>query len=523
MGGTFNCKNGHCPENGRRQCIGTVGHIIKFSSKIFIMLFAIFLSTGVVSAATTTYYFKNNATSTNLGFDGTTNYSTSGTIITVIPYKQVYTTSTAGTAGNIGYTTSSGTTVYNVYRFYPIPNVTTYTQIGANITGRLSYFAVTSSDRVNVSIWDYNPADGSKIKYGESTNKTNEEGPNNYNFQINNPAFNVLPGHKVIAYVNVTTPSPGTIKLYFGGSASYIVLSETPIPFAITGNGNNVTNNNSLSLSVNQNTTVQFNLTANLTIDSMIITKGSNVTLLSNDTLGKITMWGNFTFPNYGTMFVNMTVFNTTNSASKNWTITVNDVIPPNQVTNLTNTTIPTKNEINLGWDVGTDNTGGSGIKDYFLQKSNDSINWLTVERPTINATGIDPGYEDDAYWYTFRNPVPINCLICHPSPGIPALTNPQASIGNYWMKFNGSYLYVAAMLPDNDTDNNDDLIELVFDVAKDGGTAPKSDDKLYELHEDGTNETKVGDGTGWVDFASNLIGFTNRTVNTTYSVTALV
>jgi len=95
------------------------------------------------------------------------------TIGHVMSYKQVYTTPTNGTESYIRYTTTTGTTLYNDYRFYPIPNVTTYTQIGPYITG-----SAAQTD---------------------------------YNFKINNPAFNNSVGHKVVTYVNVTTPTTGSM------------------------------------------------------------------------------------------------------------------------------------------------------------------------------------------------------------------------------------------------------------------------------------------------------------------------
>jgi hypothetical protein len=471
--------------------------------KIIVFLILIALSVAETSAATTTYYFKNNLTFTNLGFDGTTGNLASGSTITP-PYKQVYTTSTAGTASNLRYTPTSTTTIYNVFRFYPVSNVTTYTQIGANITGRVSYRGTSTTGRINISIWDYNPVDGSRTKYGESTNlTTGGTTTTNYDFRINNPAFNISAGHKVVAYVNITsTVTNVQFRFYLGSTESYIILSETPVPIAVIDNGNNVTGNNSLSLSVNQDANVRFTLSANIKIDSMTLSNGSGVTFLSNDTLRKTTMWSDFLFPNYGIKFVNMTVFNTTTSASRNWTITVNDVIPPDQVTNLTNTTIPTHNAINLGWDVGADNNGGSGIKDYLVDKLNNSINWLTVERPAINASEIKNGYEKDAYWYTFRNNVPVTCGQPTPCHGSNTTRNP--ALGNFWLKFNSTHLFVMAHVQDNDNASNDDYVEIAFDVNKNGGTLPKTDDRAYELNENGTLTAENGTGSGWEIAASN-------------------
>ncbi len=468
---------------------------------VFLVLIALSLTDA--SAVTTTYYFKNNLTSTNLGFDGTTGNLTSGSTITP-PYKQVYTSSTAGTASNLRYTPTSTTTVYNVFRFYPVSNVTTYTRIGTNITGRVSYMGTSTTGTINVSIMDYDPVDGSGIKYGESTNiTTGGTTATNYDFQINNPAFNISAGHKVVAYVNITsTVTTVQSGFYFGDTACYIILSETPVPIEVIDNGNNVTDNNALSLSVNQDTNARFNLTANLTINSMTVTNGSDVTFLGDDTFGKTTMWSDFLFPNYGVTFVNLAVFNTTTSDSRNWTITVNDVIPPDQVTNLTNITIPTHDAIYLGWDAGTDNNGGSGIKDYLIDILNSSINWLTVERQTINASGIMNGYENDAYWYTFRNNMPVNCGQPNPCHGSGTTKNPD--IGNFWVKFNSTHLFAMAHAQDNDNASDDDFVEIALDVDMNGGTSPQSDDRAYKLHENGTLTAKNGTGTDWEVTTSN-------------------
>ncbi len=470
---------------------------------IMVFLLLISLSVTEASAVTTTYYFKNNLTSTNLGYDGTSDNLTSGSTITP-PYKQVYTTSTAGTASNLRYTPTSTTTVYNVFRFYPVSNVTTYTRIGANITGRISYKGTSTTGMINVSIWDYNPEDGSGIKYSESTNITmGGITATNYDFQINNPAFNISAGHKVVAYVNITS-SVTTVQsiFYFGDTASYIILSETPVPIEVIDNSNNVTDNNTLLLSIDQDTNVRFDLTTNLNIDSLTLTNSSSITFLGNDTLGKTTMWTDFLFPNYGITFVDLAVLNTTTSASRNWTITVNDVIAPGQAANLTNITIPTHDAIYLGWDAGTDNNGGSGIKDYLIDILNNSINWLTVERPTINASEIMNGYENDAYWYTFRNNVPVTCGQPEPCHGSGSTRNPD--LGNFWIKFNSTHLFLMAHAQDNDNASDDDLVEIAFDVDMNGGTSPQTDDRAFKLHENGTLTAQNGTGTDWEVTTSN-------------------
>jgi hypothetical protein len=276
-----------------------------------------------------------------------------------------------------------------------------------------------------------------------------------------------------------------------------------PPKINITNQGNNVTNNNSLTFSVDQSTNVRFNLTANLTINSNTTNIPSGVTALGNSSLNAATFWADFLFPEYGIKYVNLTVSNSTCSCTdyRNWTVNVLDNIAPNQVTNLTNSTIPVNNAIHLQWDVGTDNPGGSGIKDYLIDVMNNSINWLTVERPLINASNISSGYKKDAYWYTLRNTVPVNCSGCHSTLG-----TKEYAIGNFWMKFNSTHLFVLAHLADNDINTSDDYVGFGFDPLRNGGTSPQTDDRWYELYENGTLATFTGNGTGWISNTTNAL-----------------
>jgi YVTN family beta-propeller protein len=276
------------------------------------------------------------------------------------------------------------------------------------------------------------------------------------------------------------------------------------VPINITSHGNNVTNNNSLTITVNQSTNVRFNVTTDISIFANITSISEGVISLGNDTLGKVTFWADFLFPKYGTQWVNLSFKNTTGSSLsdyRNWTVNVLDNIAPNQVTNLTNATISVHNAIHLTWDVGTDNSGGSGIKDYFIDVMNNSINWLTIPRPTINASNISSGYTKDAYWYTLRNTVPVNCSGCHSTLG-----TKEYAIGNFWMKFNSTHLFIMAHLPDNDINTSDDYVGFGFDPLRNGGTYPQTDDRWYELYENGSLATFTGNGTAWISNTTNAL-----------------
>ncbi|MCX9083918.1 MAG: hypothetical protein OIN87_03860 [Candidatus Methanoperedens sp.] len=304
-----------------------------------------------------------------------------------------------------------------------------------------------------------------------------------------------------------------------GGPSGYFSVYENtsyPAPLNITSWSNNVTNNNSLSLSVNQGAVVSFNLTAEFAINSNTTTIPSGVTSLGNSSLGSNNFLANFSFPNYGTYYVMLNVSNTsTGSSGVNWTVMVNDITPPNNVTGVNNASAPSTYSVNLLWNEATDNDGGSGIKDYFIFLRNNSINWATKMRTEINASTVfetDP--EDgkknysDAYRYNAKLAVPVSCQYteCHPGSTSSSTHYP------YYMKYNESYLYIAAMVADNDSADFDDYLELVFDPNKDAASTPQSDDRYYEFWEDGkTKSIFKGNGSGWENYTSNAIWNVSR------------
>jgi hypothetical protein len=187
--------------------------------------------------------------------------------------------------------------------------------------------------------------------------------------------------------------------------------------------------------------------------------------------------------------------------------VIVNDVTPPGQVTNLTNSTPPTNDAINLIWDALTDNPGGSGIKDYLIFIQNNSINWLTKPRDTIDAS-TSAGNYTDAYRYNARLAIPVSCnySTCHPS-----LTTPKHY--PFYLKYDANYLYMEAMVPDNDSGSGDDYLGIVLDPSKNGGKSPQSDDRYYEFWEDGTTiKTFQGNNTtGWENYTSLAVWSVKR------------
>lgn len=125
--------------------------------------------------------------------------------------------------------------------------------------------------------------------------------------------------------------------------------TPTSVP-AIISWGNNQTNDNSLSISVEHLTTIEFNATANQTIANWYwgyaTIKSGNGTADSNATK-QFTSTGTFYVSIYGTNANGITNTNT-------WTISVVDNTPPTQVSGLTNDT-PTQTTVNLSWTANTE------------------------------------------------------------------------------------------------------------------------------------------------------------------------
>lgn len=183
------------------------------------------------------------------------------------------------------------------------------------------------------------------------------------------------------------------------------------------------------------------------------------------------------------------------------FTVQVNDTHAPSQVINLNNTTSPTKDSVELTWDAATDGVNGSGVASYTIERLNESINKLSIDRPVINATGIAAGYEPDASWYSFKTNSPVNCDSCHVGFGRYNKT------GNFWMKYNATKLYLMVHAPDNDSNSSDDSVRFAFDLYLNGGTAPQTDDQMYEIFENGTLVRYSGNGTSWVTNSTGATG----------------
>jgi hypothetical protein len=198
--------------------------------------------------------------------------------------------------------------------------------------------------------------------------------------------------------------------------------------------------------------------------------------------------------------FVNLTITAYDNAGivnnSINMTVAI-DATPPSQPANFTNATEPFINSVYVSWiaswNGSADPNNGSGINHYQIEQTNDSFNYLTVPRDIINASDIRTGYEPDASWFT--NWVPsevvggVSCTECHALPQ-------HSGVGNFWVKYNQSFLYIIVHVPDNDS-TMDDSIQVAFDNVS-GATAPQPYDILYDLSEDNILTSYTGNGTAW-------------------------
>ncbi|MCZ7406584.1 MAG: hypothetical protein O8C67_16880, partial [Candidatus Methanoperedens sp.] len=231
-------------------------------------------TTTVIALATNfIYYLENNNTIQSLGADGNTEYSASGTAITLStrPYINLLKNGTMGTNANIRFTTTSRTTEYELFRFYQPFNYTMDTRISANSTFNISWLAANANNRLNVSLIDYNPATGEKKIIGiRNFTATGGTTRTTYGYQINHSAYTISKGNRLMFRINTTTPTTGTVRLYFNSYISNITVSETQI-----GGGVNLTSISALTNTTlaGTNSTYFLNLTNNGTAsDTYVIT-----------------------------------------------------------------------------------------------------------------------------------------------------------------------------------------------------------------------------------------------------------
>ena len=202
--------------------------LVKSCILVNLILLTALIMSNATSAASVIYYLRNNATVQSVGVDGDTNYSATGTTITVVPYKNLLQKNT-GARNAIDYTTAS-TAEVEVFRFYLISNYSSDTLISANTTGYIRWRATSNTNIVNVSLIDYNPANGAKTLIGNrSFTTTGGTTITTYQGTINHSAYTVQAGNRLMFRINTTTPTPGTVRLAFNDWISNITVIETAL------------------------------------------------------------------------------------------------------------------------------------------------------------------------------------------------------------------------------------------------------------------------------------------------------
>ncbi|UZE91962.1 MAG: hypothetical protein IB616_04370 [Methanosarcinales archaeon] len=183
---------------------------------------------------------------------------------------------------------------------------------------------------------------------------------------------------------------------YDGTDNETVTITVNNIPLVIDSYWNNITGA-SLTLTVNESEAVEFGVTTNRTVNN--ISWYEDDVFQENDSL---TSQGNYTtsWSVNGSYTVNVTAsddYDTT--ANTTFTITVNDITPPAQVTGLINDT-PTTSTVNLTWNANSE----TDLVGYHVYQDG---SWLGDTANTYyNVTGLDAStiYEFNVSAYDDNN-----------------------------------------------------------------------------------------------------------------------
>ncbi len=370
-------------ENGGMASKMNAGFCKKRIKRARLAVILVLVITGVMfamvqpaAADVKIYYLENNNTAGNVsvGADGMTNYSATNTIVPLAqrPYKNLLKNGTMGTVANISFTTTSTTTEYELFRFYLPFNYTNDTLITGNTTFNISWKATsTTNNRLNVSLFEYDPANGAKTRIGNKVNLTpTATTQGNYSSRINYTTYIVPKGHRLMVQINTTTGTAGTVSLYFNNYISNITINDTTL-YNISGY---VTNKSSgLPLS---GATVQTNTSLTTTTNA---TGFYNFTGLSNGTYVI-----NASLTGYGVNSINVAI-NGAHNTTANISLTP---VPTYQlsgyVTNASNGQAITGAAVTTNTSLST-STDGTGYYNF------------TVGNGTYIITASKPGYNDNS------------------------------------------------------------------------------------------------------------------------------
>ena len=210
---------------------------------------------------------------------------------------------------------------------------------------------------------------------------------------------------------------------------------QAPTAPAITSWGNNKTNDALTTITINESESVRFNATANQTITTWNWYNNGTDQLSNFDNY--TTSWS---VNGTNTVSVNATNTNGT-SGTKIWTVTVNDIMAPAQVTNLTNDTT-TATTVDLSWTANTERD----LVGYKVYK-----NGTLIDSPThayYNVTNLDPSttyefnvsaYDDNDLEGENASMTMTTAAIVHPAPAIASWSNNKTNNNSATLTINES------------------------------------------------------------------------------------
>lgn len=181
------------------------------------------------------YYLENNATNRSVGADGITNYTASGSTITIIPYKNLLKNGTMGTTTTLTFSAPKITPNIEAFRFYLPFNYSGDTNISANTGYGITWGgrSTGSGDTLTISLFLYNFTTGGKSQIGTAQFTVQSSSLTLYTGTLNNLQYTVPKNSRLMVQLNLTTTntgSTGTSQLQFNDSvSSYINLTETQI------------------------------------------------------------------------------------------------------------------------------------------------------------------------------------------------------------------------------------------------------------------------------------------------------
>jgi hypothetical protein len=391
-------------------------HTMQFFLTLAFLVFILIMQAQAAKASSVatnvTYYLENNATIQSVGFDGNTNYLVSGTK-TSTTYKNLLKNGTMGTQSNINYFTPNSAQ-NTAFQFYLPFNYSVDTLISANSTFAISWQPSEITDNMNVSLIDYNPANGVKTVIGNTAFASGTQSKTTFNKQINHGNYTVTTGRRLLFRINITAATGVNEYLYFNDISSYIKVTETNL-YAISGY---VTNTSGLSLSgatVKTNTSLTtttnasgfynfadlsngtYIITANLT---GYINNSTTVTLNgASNTTANITLQAS---PPTITSFAPVSPINDTSGAARTFNITANQTVNVTWYINgtsvQTNTSMVSASYTNTSAVVGVwnvtaiaNNTNGTASQEWLWNVSSETID-VTLSNVPVNFGNVSAG-----------------------------------------------------------------------------------------------------------------------------------